>query len=363
MTSSGVRLYGRVLGHGSLSVVTAGFRSTLEKAGLLAGVFGTDVQGIEALESIDGSDARVGVYVGHLDAVGKMFEQGRHEEHFVMVTPNSDQLPPDLVRTLKRYRDKFSVRFMAPSAWAAGIVESFLGQCINVPHGISPEYTPSPSASQEMAYLAFRRQLRVIHFSTSDRQRKGTLELIQAWAMLRQDSEWDPREVALMCVMDYPAKLALEEVIADGAVLDWPHLQNTVRLVDRADLSPSAMATTLRNSHLVCQPSRGEGFGLIPLQALACGVPVVATTTTGHSEYLGPDTGGLIPVATTEPAPIDDLPWSLAPAVAPEAIAAALLRARACWPAIEMLAQAQASEWQTKWSWEASLAAFVKMIQ
>ena len=33
-------------------------------------------------------------------------------------------------------------------------------------------------------------------------------------------------------------------------------------------------------------PSRGEGFGLIPFEALQCGVPIITTENLGSDEYL-----------------------------------------------------------------------------
>lgn len=50
-----------------------------------------------------------------------------------------------------------------------------------------------------------------------------------------------------------------------------------------------------RSAHAYLQPSRGEGFGLQPLQAIAQGLPTVLTGAHGHAEYahLG------IPLSTT----------------------------------------------------------------
>ena len=46
---------------------------------------------------------------------------------------------------------------------------------------------------------------------------------------------------------------------------------------------------------LYVAPQRWEGFGLTPLEAMACGVPVVATTVGAFEEIVTPETGALVP--------------------------------------------------------------------
>lgn len=45
---------------------------------------------------------------------------------------------------------------------------------------------------------------------------------------------------------------------------------------------------------LYVAPQRWEGFGLTPLEAMACGVPVVATTVGAFPEIVTPETGALV---------------------------------------------------------------------
>lgn len=359
------RLYGRETGNGSLAVVTRGFERALKQADAFAGFYGIDTaHGYAEGEIPDaGSNAPHGIYTGPLGAVGVMFEAGRHKKHWVMIAPNSDQLPLRLLTELSRYQKEHDVTFMAPSLWASLVVERFLGHCIVVPHGVMPEFHPRPERAEEMRQLYQAGEFRVVHFSTSDRQRKGTLELLQAWALLNQHGTF-MKGAQLMCVLDPHAKLSIEALIADGEVPEWSSIQKTVKLTLRADFGAVAMSSLLTLSHVVCQPSRGEGFGLIPLEALCCGTPVIATNVTGHSEYLMGDSsdspaGGAVIVATGELGPIDDLPGSRAPTVTPEAIADALYLARANWPKLQRDAQEIAAERGQAWSWEASLRQFV----
>ncbi len=45
------------------------------------------------------------------------------------------------------------------------------------------------------------------------------------------------------------------------------------------------LAELIQDSDCFVLPSRGEGFGIPPLEALACGTPVIVSNATGHKEY------------------------------------------------------------------------------
>lgn len=352
-----VRLYGRTLGHSSLAVVTAGFRGVLDRAGLLAGVYGVD---LPDNEDTAGAAAYHGVYTGSLGALEEMFKHGRHMHYWIMLAPNSNRLPKDLVRLLHGFQDRYGtgrVHFMAPSAWGATVVQQSLDHCRVVPHGIDPTifHVDEVLASASVRHF-LAGEFRVAHFSTSDRQRKGTLELIQAWRELAL--LWDWQTSKLLCVMDYPAKAALLEALAEAEL----PLPDSVVLADRQDTLLSKIYSTC---HLVCQPSRGEGFGLVPLEALACGVPVAMTCVTGHTEYMDPNpiSSGVEIIETGELTPIDDLPGSQAPSLASRHIAQALLRARGHWLTHQADAIRCAPVLHEEWSWAASLAGFVELLE
>lgn len=57
----------------------------------------------------------------------------------------------------------------------------------------------------------------------------------------------------------------------------WMSQDETVRFFNQGDV-------------WVC-PSRGEGFGLIPLQAIACGIPTIITATSGQAQFAHLATG------------------------------------------------------------------------
>lgn len=360
------RLYGRFFGNTSLAVVARGFESALAKAGILAGTCN-----VEAEESEDderaGADARHGIFVGPLGKFDEMRKRGNHEHHWLMVTPNSDRLPQDLIQILRKWNQDKGHHLMAPSMWAGVVVNKELHEAgIDgrpthvVPHGVSEKFRPSDEIAKQIFRDYEEGQFYVIHFSTSARQRKGTLELIEAWGICGFGVG-----ARLLCVMDHEARDGLLEAMDDAGVTR----PTSVAIVDRADFPPEAMAKTLSRSHVVCQPSRGEGFGLVPLEALACGVPVIATAVTGHSEYmsqLARSTGavpGLVRVSTGDFTPIDDLPGSSAPSMSSGSLANALVFARSSWPRLQEQAMNGAWLVQRDWSWHASLAPFIERLR
>lgn len=67
------------------------------------------------------------------------------------------------------------------------------------------------------------------------------------------------------------------------------------------EVPPDQVAAWYQALDLFVAPQRWEGFGLTPIEAMACGVPVVATDVGAFSEQLDPPDVGLL-------VPRDDLP-------------------------------------------------------
>lgn len=57
----------------------------------------------------------------------------------------------------------------------------------------------------------------------------------------------------------------------------------------------SRVGEWLRSGDVLVYLSGGEGFGLMPLEAMACGLPVVCANNTGMMDFLSPDYAMLVP--------------------------------------------------------------------
>jgi len=78
-----------------------------------------------------------------------------------------------------------------------------------------------------------------------------------------------------------------EEFLALARYLDVPHHERWV-LGQPAAHPMRELADYFRSADLLVQGSLAEGFGLSPLEALACETPVVATDVGGMAAHLGP---------------------------------------------------------------------------
>ncbi|MFN6952215.1 MAG: glycosyltransferase family 4 protein [Albidovulum sp.] len=67
------------------------------------------------------------------------------------------------------------------------------------------------------------------------------------------------------------------------------------RILFLPEVPVHAMADWYRALDLYVAPQRWEGFGLTPLEAMACGVPVVATRVGAFEEIVTEETGSLVP--------------------------------------------------------------------
>ncbi|CAN5201675.1 glycosyltransferase family 4 protein [soil metagenome] len=111
--------------------------------------------------------------------------------------------------------------------------------------------------------------------------RMGVDVLLRAWA------EIDHPDRLLLVVGEGPARTDLELLVAELG------LGGVVRFVGRVD--DATLVTCYRAADVSLVPSLAlEGFGLVVLEALACGTPVVTTDSGGTAEVVGRLAPGLV---------------------------------------------------------------------
>lgn len=110
-------------------------------------------------------------------------------------------------------------------------------------------------------------------------------------------------DVAIRALASLPEEVALV-VLGEG-----PERERLQELADRSGVSPRVflpgrvpdVAAWLRRASVYVQPSRWEGFGLAVLEAMVCGLPVVATRVSSLPELVADGETGVL-VAPDDPA-------------------------------------------------------------
>lgn len=110
-------------------------------------------------------------------------------------------------------------------------------------------------------------------------ERKGLDLLLSAWRMLRYMRE--DRDLKLLLMGSGRNRVLLREMIdelSSSADVIW---------IDRYVHDPTVLARHLSAADIYCLPSRSEGFSVAVLEAMACGLPVVAADVSGVSDVFG----------------------------------------------------------------------------
>jgi glycosyltransferase involved in cell wall biosynthesis len=132
-------------------------------------------------------------------------------------------------------------------------------------------------------------------------KRKGLDLLIQAWHLLRAARAG--RDLRLLLI-----GWGRDGELLRGMIDELPSPEEVV-WIDRYVHDPNEIAGYLRAADVYCIPSRHEGFAVAALEALACGLPVVASDVPGISDVFrdGDSSGGVI----VPPGASDDLARAL----------------------------------------------------
>ncbi|WP_342433019.1 glycosyltransferase [Neobacillus sp. FSL H8-0543] len=122
-------------------------------------------------------------------------------------------------------------------------------------------------------------------------EQKGLNEFVEALAMLKRDNQ-DIELFVLGSDKDQSYFQKLKTLIANKDLTECIHFLGTK--------SQAEVARWMAAAEVFVLPSHIEGFGLVALEAMACGTPVVGTNVGGLKYLLGQGNGILVEVGNAE---------------------------------------------------------------
>jgi glycosyltransferase involved in cell wall biosynthesis len=180
-----------------------------------------------------------------------------------------------------------------------------------IPHGVDPRFTPGDrDAARELVAARHGLHRRFVLAVGLIQPRKNLARLIDAFALLSPDH--DDLGLAIVGRTGWEAEAVTARIEAAGL---------GDRVVLCGAVSDRELPDLFRAAELLVYPSLYEGFGLPPLEAMACGTPVVASNTTSLPEVVG-EAGILV-----DPYQVEAIAEGLRTLVGNQTLCAALSRA------------------------------------
>jgi phosphatidylinositol alpha-mannosyltransferase len=174
---------------------------------------------------------------------------------------------------------RIACRIAVSEAARRTVARYFPGRYEIVPNGIEVDAFRAPRP-RPPAVEAGRRH---VLFVGRLEPRKGIASLIRAMARVQAQVQ----HVRLLIVGDGPDRARLESLTASAGI--------DARFTGFVD--GDGLPGYFQAADLFCSPATGgESFGVVLLEAMACGTPVVATAIEGYSELVGETgSGALVP--------------------------------------------------------------------
>jgi hypothetical protein len=179
----------------------------------------------------------------------------------------------------ERWRQTLSLvdEIWTTSDWCANVFEDNGYKDVRVfPHGIDSVWQPRRRRDNGV--------IKFLHVGEPAPRKAGQM-VVDAFAKLFGN---DPRYSLTLKVFKHNTTRIYNNYI-DKNIIGLPNvLYNNIYIIDK-DMSTEELVKLYHDHDVLIYPSYGEGFGFIPLQALATGMPTICTDGWAHyQKYLGP---------------------------------------------------------------------------
>jgi glycosyltransferase involved in cell wall biosynthesis len=142
------------------------------------------------------------------------------------------------------------------------------------PHGIDPIWAPKKREKTNV--------IKFLHVG-EPAERKGGRDTVEAFIKLFGNNP----NYTLTMKAHKSSNLRLYD--REGSILGLPHEMYSNIKLDERDLEDNELLDLYYKHDVMIYPTYGEGFGFIPFQALATGMPVISTHDwADYKKYLGP---------------------------------------------------------------------------
>jgi glycosyltransferase involved in cell wall biosynthesis len=235
----------------------------------------------------------VHAHCAYPDGVGVALAAGLLGMPFVVTAHGSDlnvysthrAIRPQMRWSLRRAAGVIAVS-RALETKAKLLAGSALTRSTSIPcAGFDPAVFFPRSRADERTALGLSVNGRLVAFVGNLVPVKGVRFLVDAWALLHQRGIVS-RGDALVIIGGGVERDALQHRVVDSGVAD------SVRFT--GPMPQSLVAHWVGAADLLCLPSLSEGMPNVVVEALACGVPVVATTVGGVPDLIDSGSNGIL---------------------------------------------------------------------
>lgn len=146
--------------------------------------------------------------------------------------------------------------------------------------GISEQFRKIAAGDTSLSAFREKRQLYhpIILYLGTIEPRKNVISIISAFAALKEDERYKDFELVIAGQPGWLFESTLKEAKRSAVSAD-------IRFLGK--ILPAERVLLYNLAHIFVYPSFFEGFGFPPLEAQACGVPVIASNRTSLPEVLG----------------------------------------------------------------------------